>query len=610
MPPSSPRAPDASGANGVLLASVELAHEQDVVLARQRARKVAELLGFDFQDQVRIATATSEIAREGRHAGGRARLSLCADPDKGLLLVQLQQPAEPGWDRSGVEFRSREGIVAAQRILGPASVAPAEGSAVWTFVRALSGRKRWDAHSLSDLAGAIACAPAGSLLQEFQVQNEELLESLQESRRYQAELAQVNRELEETNRGVLALYAELEEQAQSLSRTNEQKTRFYSSISHEFRTPVTSILSLSQILLDRLDGELTAEQERQISLIRRCGQNLLEWVNDLLDLARADSGRMEVRPTTFSAYDLMTSLRGIMRPLAVNKDVKLVFEDGVDLQQVVLYSDEGKLSQVLRNLVSNALKFTERGEVRVSVDLSEPPAGSVGFVVRDTGIGIASQDLQRIFDEFVQIDSPMQRKARGTGLGLPLSRRLASLLGGEIRVSSVPGEGSLFELVIPRKLGKRAAADEPAESAPNVAAPRPQDRALVLIVDDDEASRYLLRQALLKLAVEVREAGDGFEALGQAEELVPQAIILDLGMPGLSGFDVLEALRQAPPTRSIPIVIYTSQGPEIESDSRLKDQALTILHKPDGEQGPPLEEIRGALVRAGVLQSGTKRGPT
>ncbi len=461
------------------------------------------------------------------------------------------------------------------------------------------------------MAQIVSRAPPRDLYQEFQSQNSELVEALADLRRSQAELAQVNRELEETNRGVLALYAELEEQARSLSRTNEQKTRFYSGVSHEFRTPITSILSLSQILLDRLDGELTVEQERQISLIRRCGQNLLEWVNDRLDLARVDAGRIDLRLSEFSLHDLMTGLRGIMRPLVTSDHVALVFEDAPGLAGVSLYSDEGKLAQVLRNFISNALKFTERGEVRLAAEIAPSCDDSVCFQVSDTGIGIAAGDIDRIFDEFVQVENALQRQARGTGLGLPLSRRLAGLLGGTISVSSAVGEGSTFQLVVPRRLSPRGEDGDvksPAARADSRQSGDLNGRPLILIVDDDEASRYLLQQVLASFPVSVQNAADGYEALKLAEDLAPQLVFLDLGLPGLSGFEVLESLKHASATREIPVVIYTSQDVDVENDSRLKGQVLAVLYKPSGEEGPPVERIRDALERSRVIDGSARRG--
>ncbi len=236
-------------------------------------------------------------------------------------------------------------------------------------------------------------------------------------------------------------------------------------MSHEFRTPLNSILSLTQFLIERADGPLTEEQERQVNFVRRAAQALLELVNDLLDLAKVEAGKVVIRSEEFRASDLFATLRGLMRPLLTNDAITLTFEDATAIG--TLRTDEGKVSQILRNFLSNALKFTERGEVHVTAEAR--PDGMVVFSVSDTGIGIAPADQQRIFEEFGQIDSAVQRRVKGTGLGLSLSKRLAELLGGRISVQSEPGVGSTFSLAIPREFGSvRPDVRDPTEiHAPN-----------------------------------------------------------------------------------------------------------------------------------------------
>jgi signal transduction histidine kinase len=241
---------------------------------------------------------------------------------------------------------------------------------------------------------------------------------------------------------MVALFAELDENASRLKRANDLRAAFLSNMSHEFRTPLNAILAISRLLLDRSDGELTPEQERQAGFIRRAAEDLSSMVNDLLDLARIEAGRIEIRPAECRVENLLSSLRGMFRPMLVNPALDLVFEEPEGVP--ALWTDEGKVSQILRNLVSNALKFTERGEVRVSAKLSEE-GRRVVFSVADTGIGIPPEHLGRIFEEYAQVDSPLQRKVTGTGLGLPLSRKLAGLLGGSLTVESLAGQGSTLQ---------------------------------------------------------------------------------------------------------------------------------------------------------------------
>ena len=255
-------------------------------------------------------------------------------------------------------------------------------------------------------------------------------------------------ELDETNRGVVALYAELDIQAQQLQRATELKSRFLAYMSHEFRTPVSAIRSLTRLLLDHTDGPLTTEQATQVRFIDATAGEFAEMVNDLLDLAKVEAGRVEISPAWFEMVDLFSALRGMFRPVLTNPDVSLVFEE--PQQAWRLYTDDKKLSQILRNFISNALKFTLKGEVRVTA--RENADDTITFAVSDSGLGIDPKFHAAIFQDFTQVDSPIQKRLRGTGLGLSLSRQLAELLGGKVALESALGTGSTFSVTIPLRL--------------------------------------------------------------------------------------------------------------------------------------------------------------
>ncbi|MBV6286894.1 sensor histidine kinase [Pseudomonas aegrilactucae] len=259
-------------------------------------------------------------------------------------------------------------------------------------------------------------------------------------------------ELEETNQGVLALYAELDIQAEQLRQASDLKSRFLSYMSHEFRTPLGSILSITSLLSDELDGPLSPEQHRQVAFVSNSARELSDMVDDLLDLAKIEAGRITISPAWFDMLDLFAALRGMFRPIVDATAVDLIFEEPEGLPR--LYSDDKKLAQILRNFISNALKFTQRGEVRVSAHLESD--GEIRFAVRDTGIGIPGKLHDTLFEDFAQIDSPLQKRLRGTGLGLSLCKRFAALLGGRVGVQSEPGAGSTFYVVIPLALSPEA----------------------------------------------------------------------------------------------------------------------------------------------------------
>jgi signal transduction histidine kinase len=265
----------------------------------------------------------------------------------------------------------------------------------------------------------------------------------------EAETEALRTELAETNQGVVALYAELDDRAAQLREAIDLKGRFLSYMSHEFRTPLTSIQSLTGILLSRLDGPLTSEQETQIALVRKSVNELTEMVDDLLDLAKMEAGRITISAEWFEMVDLFSALRGMFRPIVANSSVSLTFEEPETIPRI--YTDDKKLSQILRNFISNALKFTTEGQVSVSARLAN--AYTVEFAVTDSGIGISAEHLPMLFSDFIQLDTRLQRRLRGTGLGLSLARKFAELLGGSVGAESTLGKGSRFWVRIPIRYG-------------------------------------------------------------------------------------------------------------------------------------------------------------
>ncbi|WP_160107087.1 sensor histidine kinase [Pseudomonas izuensis] len=261
----------------------------------------------------------------------------------------------------------------------------------------------------------------------------------------QGEADALRAELDETNQGVLALYAELDTQAEELRQASDLKSRFLSYMSHEFRTPLGSILSIASLLSDELDGPLSPEQHKQVAFVSSSARELSDMVDDLLDLAKIEAGRITISPAWFDMLDLFAALRGMFRPIVDATAVDLIFEEPVGLPR--LYTDDKKLAQILRNFIANSLKFTTRGVVRVSAQLEN--SSHVRFAVSDTGIGIAPELHGALFEDFSQVDSPLQKRLRGTGLGLSLCKRFAGLLGGEVGMQSTPGTGSTFHVIIP-----------------------------------------------------------------------------------------------------------------------------------------------------------------
>jgi signal transduction histidine kinase len=297
----------------------------------------------------------------------------------------------------------------------------------------------------------------GTTVMQLREQSDNLQRQLDDAR---SQIETLSTELAETNQGVIALYAELDDRAEQLRQASELKSRFLSYMSHEFRVPLGAIRSITRILLDRLDGPLESEQELQVKFIQSSAIELTEMVDDLLDLAKVEAGRISVSPAWFEMVDLFSALRGMFKPILTNPDVSLIFDEPVDLPQV--YTDDKKLSQILRNFISNALKFTFHGEVRVSARQRDP--GWVIFSVQDTGVGIPQELLPGLFQDYVQVDSPIQKRLSGVGLGLALSKKFAELLGGKVVVTSELEVGSTFWVEIPVRLSSNTRTEPMQES--------------------------------------------------------------------------------------------------------------------------------------------------
>ncbi|MHC5765827.1 MAG: ATP-binding protein [Nostoc sp.] len=702
--------------------TIAIQYEQDVVQARQRTREIAEQLGFDAQDRARLATAVSEIARNAfQYAqGGTVEFSVAGEPQAFLIRIQdrgggIPDLADVLAGRYTSDTGAGLGIVGTRRLMDFFEIEslPEQGTTVTIGKRLSKRTPTFTDSQLQQIRETVIGRSPENPYQEVQQQNQELLRAMAELRKREEELSQLNQELEDTNRGVVALYAELDEKASSLQQVNELKTRFLSNMSHEFRTPLNSILSLSRMLLARMDGDLTIEQEKQVTFIQKAASGLSELVNDLLDLAKVEAGKIEVHPSSFEVSELFGTLRGMLRPLLVQgSSVTLIVEEAEDIPP--LYNDEGKVAQILRNFVSNALKFTEQGEVRVS---AVQTGHTVIFSVSDTGIGIAPADRERIFEDFMQIESPLQKQVKGTGLGLPLSRKLAELIGGSISVKSQPGVGSTFTALIPivypdatelttvlqpiasveptrlpilvvedhpetlfiyekhlqqsiyqliatRTLAQarlalqklRPAAimldillegqngwtflreikgDEMTRNIPVLVITiidnekqalalgadgfliKPVDRLpllnklnrlisknkpqKILLIDDDSAYRYLVKQLLINTPLSILEAANGKEGLNLAQQEQPNAIVLDLEMPEIGGFDVLKQLKNNSVTQSIPVIIHSSAQLDAEAHSRLAEQSISIVSKETGSQTTAIAQLQDALVKAGLV---------
>jgi signal transduction histidine kinase len=566
-----------------------VASDRDLVEARSRALALAAALGFPPREQTQIATAVSEVARNALvHAGGGEvefgvesyGVASAAASRRLLLRIVDRGPGMPDRDGTPNPIGSGGmGLVSARRLVDHFAIAetPGGGTTVELGKTLPLGAAGLDLSRLLRREAITTPNRVDDPHRLIEEQNRQLLTALALERERQEELQRLSQELEETNRGVVALYSELDEKAEYLRRASELKTRFLSQMSHEFRTPLSSILALSRLLLDQVDGPLLPEQLKQVTYVRKSAEGLLELINDLLDLAKVEAGKLGVNCSEFSVGDLFGGLRGALRPLMTRDTVNITFEAAEDLPP--LRTDEGKVAQILRNFIANAIRFTERGSIDVSAryhrdrDLYE-------FAVRDTGIGIAAADQTLIFDEFAQIDGDLQRQSRGTGLGLPLSKQLAELLGGQIQLASTVGKGSVFTLRLPRNLGIDPVADQRQDA----------DRRL-LVIDDEDASRYIIRQLLGGIGgLTIAEARTAAEGIARARQERPDAVILDVLMPDRGGQEVLRVFKADPELRDIPVLVTTAFP--------LDEHLLAELRDADGVLSK--QSLSGETLRAAI----------
>jgi signal transduction histidine kinase/CheY-like chemotaxis protein/CHASE3 domain sensor protein len=450
--------------------------------------------------------------------------------------------------------------------------------------------------------------------EELRVSNEELEEQGRALKESQARLEQQQAELEQTNAQLEEQTQQLETQKDDLERANasvslkarelEQASRyksdFLANMSHELRTPLNSSLILAKLLADNSDGNLTAEQVKYAQTIQSSGNDLLILINDILDLSKIEAGHVEIMPETVPVERLVKHARQLFEPLAEQKALAFAVEVAPECPSEI-ETDAQRLEQVLKNLLSNAIKFTESGQVTLSIRRAAD--NQVAFSVTDTGIGIAAEQQQSVFEAFHQADGTISRKYGGTGLGLSISRELVRLLGGEIDLKSQPGEGSTFTITLPQSYdparvaprdGRTSVAAHvpvPAETRP--AAPKrtskveddrdtPADgKRVLLVIEDDDSFAAILRDLSRELGFRSLVAGTAEEALALATEFMPNAIVLDVGLPDESGLSVLDRLKRDVRTRHIPIHVVSAAD---HTETAFSLGAVGYLVKPVNRQ--------------------------
>ncbi len=380
---------------------------------------------------------------------------------------------------------------------------------------------------------------------------EDLREANQELQAQQEELQAQAEELQKQSEELLGQNVELDRQRLSLEEASRLKSQFLSNMSHELRTPLNSVMALSRVLIMQTKNKLSEEEVNYLEIIERNGKNLLTLINEILDLSKIEAGRMDVNPKSFSLRPTLENIIESLSPLATEKRIELHQEISADLP--LLESDEIRVSQILQNLMANAVKFTETGGVTVAAE-SDPEKVTVR--VTDTGIGIAENDLPYIFDEFRQVDGTSSRRYEGTGLGLAIARKMAGMLGGDITVQSIPGRGSTFMLTLPLAWHGQASACEPIVTRLRQPVVKSAHKT-ILVVDDEPEMAAMISRNLLQEGYNTVTATSGSEALALAARERPFAVTLDIMMPDMDGWEVLQGLKNNPETKDIPVIIVS-----------------------------------------------------
>jgi signal transduction histidine kinase/CheY-like chemotaxis protein len=363
----------------------------------------------------------------------------------------------------------------------------------------------------------------------------------------------------------------LHEQRELAEAANRAKSEFLAAMSHELRTPLNSIIGFSELLFDERFGPLNEKQTKYVANVLESGRGLLALINDILDLAKVEAGRVDVAREPFDLGATIAAAKTLVSPMAARRNLRI--EAGPEAGDAgTVEGDEGKVRQILFNLLTNAIKFTpDGGTIRLHVSATDEPSsasegrGDAALEIRvsDTGIGIKPEHHGLVFERFQQIDSSLARRQQGTGLGLTLCRRLAELQGGTLRVESegVPGRGSTFILALPLRRG--ASVPPPPASPARPAPPATRDGASpararrILVVEDDDRAYELIVACLGDHRHALMRAADGPEAIRSARDLRPDVVLLDLGLPSVHGLDVLTVVKSDPATRGIPVVIVS-----------------------------------------------------
>jgi two-component system, sensor histidine kinase len=556
------------------VAQCPLTTESDLLIVRNTTKQLAVILGLSSPDQTRLVTAVSEVARNALlyAGGGKVNFELSEQIDNEFLQITVIDSG-PGIANVGTILNLEAAVVsgantsltAVRRLVDYLEITTGESGTAVSLRKGLIGTAL-SRRDLEKWAQAFPPSAPDLILQELQQQNRDLVAALDE---------------------VQKVRAELEERSTQLTHANQLKAQFLANVSHEIRTPMNAVLGLTNILDKRLEDQ---EDRRLIGLLRQSASSLLNIINDILDLSKIDEGKLLISNQVFSLVNLIDDVANMFAAQAASREIVLVVSLDPTLPQFVL-SDENRIRQILVNLVGNAIKFSEHGEIKINTFLSWKNQNRVGvrIEVQDQGIGIESGDLDKLFKPFSQIDGTWNRRQTGTGLGLSICKRLAELLDGTIGVNSAVGVGSTFWIELPfDSMDEQAAAKQ---DLPEIYS---FPGAKILLGEDHPVNQMVAINVLEGLAVEVGVASDGLEVLAQLNSTYYDLILLDCQMPMMDGFETTAAIRQmeSGSARHIPIVAMTANAMAGDREHCLSMGMDDYISKPFEER-----DLAGVLAK-------------